>query len=506
MYTLRLHEIDCERESSEIGSDEPYVLVVAIDLDAPVSLQVGAGEISAAIPNLNVVVYGPYKDMDSGERRETAASEPNVWNLVGRAQDIPDPERVIFLTALLEKDDGNPEALLSAVEGTLAGALVGSLSLSRDDLVDALITNLASAVALPTGFPNVDDRIGRPQELKFTAAETHYANFVSGVRKKLRFLSEGGTYGLTFELKNPAAASGLTAGHLLEQKDRSVFLDVDGDADDFRAVLRPVEANETQRWMFREIGGIYRIKNTNSGSYLDAFEASSEFRAVLRQRQDDDTQLWIISPDDKRKARVRQFSSLRYLDAFNDGQRSAMTRSQQENDSQVWSIEPNAHGRYIMTQRSSKRILSRSGSDRVAVQRFEQLERAIAQFEALIARPNASQRDIARARRDIIEAPNSVGASQTWQLEQVGGVFEVQQKSSGRHLDAFEAGNHSVVTRQRQGNASQQWAIKPASKSEVWVRQVANARFLDAFTQGKRSVVTRPFQDNDTQKWKMHPY
>jgi len=45
---------------------------------------------------------------------------------------------------------------------------------------------------------------------------------------------------------------------------------------------------------------------------------------------------------------------------------------------------------------------------------------------------------------------------------QLSGVYTIQQKSNGRYMDAHEGSrDNSVVTRDRQNNATQQWIIRP---------------------------------------------
>ena len=100
--------------------------------------------------------------------------------------------------------------------------------------------------------------------------------------------------------------------------------------------------------------------------------------------------------------------------------------------------------------------------------------------------------------------------TQKWRLTQVGTVCTIQQLSNGRYVDAYESGNDfSVVTRREQNNDTQRWVI-----SDVWnnfgtctIQQLVNGRFMDAHQSSGNdfSIVTRSRQNNDTQKWTLTP-
>jgi hypothetical protein len=56
--TLAVKEIKCLEETDEVGSDEPYVLVVAVDFQP-------------LVPNVEATLYGFWDDVDTGETHGT---------------------------------------------------------------------------------------------------------------------------------------------------------------------------------------------------------------------------------------------------------------------------------------------------------------------------------------------------------------------------------------------------------------------------------------------------
>jgi hypothetical protein len=89
------------------------------------------------------------------------------------------------------------------------------------------------------------------------------------------------------------------------------------------------------------------------------------------------------------------------------------------------------------------------------------------------------------------------------------GVYTIQQRSTGRYMDAWVTNDHDydVVTRTRQNNQTQKWYIRPVSgKADTYtIQQMANSRYLDAHEYSGKDfrVVTRPSQSNETQQWEI---
>lgn len=139
--------------TSEIGNDEPYVIVTAVDL-------------SGLVPALECTLYGPVS-MGSGESKNPGGKP--FWfidNLTGKT--ISDPAQVIFVVSLMENDDGSPSAARGLVKGLATASVAGSAALPRPQRVTKLLADVDSALAIPTGAPNFDDQIGKSEELKLS--------------------------------------------------------------------------------------------------------------------------------------------------------------------------------------------------------------------------------------------------------------------------------------------------------------------------------------------------
>jgi hypothetical protein len=203
--TIALRSLRCIIETDEVGSDEPYVLVTAADL-------------SGIVPNVEVVKYGAYGDVDKGETVVTQPIPPNMdsavvaslasilnlrvpfWPLAGLAgKTITDASKVIFVVSLVENDDGDTSAMRTLVKSASIASLAASTSMARSDRVSKLIADIKGALQIPTGAPNFDDPVGT-QELKVSAANLITARSEGSLRKSLTFTGDGGKYSLVFEI------------------------------------------------------------------------------------------------------------------------------------------------------------------------------------------------------------------------------------------------------------------------------------------------------------------
>jgi hypothetical protein len=197
MIQIYLSNLHCHEETDEVGADEPYVLVTGVDLAASVSV---AG-FPVPLPAFEVVRYGPFEDVDDEETPFAPGISQSFWGVTGRPATLDNPDQVIFVVALMENDDGDPEALRGIVKGIVGGSVLGTLSLDRTDKVTALIRDVNSALGTPTGAPNFDDKVGDPQELRFSREELVQAESGQTVSKTLAFEGDGGRYALTFEVR-----------------------------------------------------------------------------------------------------------------------------------------------------------------------------------------------------------------------------------------------------------------------------------------------------------------
>ncbi len=177
---ITVSKIRCRIETDEVGADEPYVLVTAIDLTPTGGLT----------PNVETTLYGPWEDVDQGESRVTDGRL--VWPIGTDPAEITDPDSAIFIVSLMENDNGDPEVTRGITQLAATGSLAGSVGLSRTDRVNRLIADINSAVDTPTGFPNFDDRVGSSQELRLTSALLN--GFGGAQKKKLVFEGDGGKY------------------------------------------------------------------------------------------------------------------------------------------------------------------------------------------------------------------------------------------------------------------------------------------------------------------------
>ncbi|RZL40209.1 MAG: hypothetical protein EOP35_01550 [Rubrivivax sp.] len=195
--TIALKKIKCRIETDEVGSDEPYVLITAVDLTNPV------------LPNAEVTLYGPWGDFDEGESRTTQPLQPgvnpsdfpflvwrrNAWGPSGSAKAIPNPANAIILVSMMEHDDGKPSAARELVKAAVVGALAASAGMTRAQRVSKLKTDIHGALGIPTGAPNFDDRVGTTVEVALSA---NLLDVAAGPKTKtITIRGDGGKYDLT---------------------------------------------------------------------------------------------------------------------------------------------------------------------------------------------------------------------------------------------------------------------------------------------------------------------
>lgn len=196
--TIALSKLKCLIETDEVGADEPYVLVTAIDLK------------NFPLPQIEVTLYGPWGGVDKGDTATTQPIPPgvdpnvlpfivwrrNAWGPSGGAKPIASPADAILLVSMMEHDDGKPTAAREIVKGAVVSSLAASTNMSRANRVSKLIADINGALAIPTGAPNFDDRVGSTQELKLSAA---LLNVAGGPKTKtLPITGDGGKYQATF--------------------------------------------------------------------------------------------------------------------------------------------------------------------------------------------------------------------------------------------------------------------------------------------------------------------
>jgi hypothetical protein len=198
MVRIYLHSIRCNKETDEVGEDEPYVLVSAVNLAATVSVQ----GFPVPLPAYHVVLYGPFTNVDEDETHYAPGLSRSFWGINGAPAQLTNPDTVIFVVSLLENDNGNAENLRGILTGIVGGSVFGSLTLSRADRVTALLREVYSGSQTPTGGPNTDDLVGGPQEMRFSTEELARAERGVLVSKTLFTRGTGGHYTMTFHAVN----------------------------------------------------------------------------------------------------------------------------------------------------------------------------------------------------------------------------------------------------------------------------------------------------------------
>src|SRR5215207_1408638 len=199
MIQVYLHNIHCHNETDEVGEDEPYVLVTAVNLASTVRVQ----GFAVPLPAYRVVLYGPFTNVDKGETHFAAGGiAKSFWGINGARAELTNPDTVIFVVSLIENDNGNAENLRGILTGIVGGSVFGSLSLNRADKVAALQRDVYSGSQTPTGGPNTDDLVAGPQELRFSTEELAQAERGETVRKTLFARGTGGHYTMEFHAVN----------------------------------------------------------------------------------------------------------------------------------------------------------------------------------------------------------------------------------------------------------------------------------------------------------------
>lgn len=198
-------------ESTEIGAEEPYVIVTVADLTRNI--------MGITIPSAATTRTGPWEDADEGELLGTLPLPPGspidlpgivereyCWGLNGLPAPIPDPSKIIILVGVMENDDASPNAARSIVNSGMAGALANVVNsgMTRGDMVKALQEAMAGLLdtGAKTGAPNFDDRVGWPQEVRLTADDVKAAAAGSTMKKVVlgKKGSSDGQYRVAFTL------------------------------------------------------------------------------------------------------------------------------------------------------------------------------------------------------------------------------------------------------------------------------------------------------------------
>lgn len=265
----------------------------------------------------------------------------------------------------------------------------------------------------------------------------------------------------------------------IQQKSNNRFMDAHSDSgNDFSAVTRTAQNNDTQRWELTALGQVCTIQQLSSDRFADAHESpDNDFSLVSRTAQNNDTQRWVFRqvPNKLSSYTIQQLSNGRYMDAHvtSGADFSAVTRTIQSNKTQQWTLGHLGGDTFTMKQLSNGRFLDAHQS---------------------------SNNDFSLVTRT---AQNN--DTQRWVITPVGYLCTIQQVSNGQFLDSHSssANDFSTVTRKVQNNDTQRWVVMPLGDNTYTVQQLSNGRYMDAHGSQANdfSVVTRDAQNNDTQRW-----
>jgi len=188
LFRIAFMEMRCLEETNESSaSDEPYALFFVADLQDHV-------------PKAMVHRTRVFEDTDKGELKKQWV---RIWGVDQKPAVISNPDKVIILAALMENDESDVDSVATAARGALSTNLLSlaSSGIERAKMVSDLITVFKSSLDLgkATGFPNSDDVLGSPQELRITAADLAAARLETQ-RRNLTFSGDGGRYRLGFDI------------------------------------------------------------------------------------------------------------------------------------------------------------------------------------------------------------------------------------------------------------------------------------------------------------------
>jgi hypothetical protein len=200
MIYMWVNSIHCEEETDEVGADEPYLIMVSVDLKNTLTVDVGTPPVPATVPlpASSAFLYGAFDDVDAGNTRFPAFHP--FWGL-NDERALAAPEDAIIIAALMENDSGNPVAARGIVAAQVAATIAATAGADREFRLRRLLDTVHSALQTPTGFPSTDETI-EVKELRFEKPELDLAESGQEAVKILRFDGDGGTYTVGFRARN----------------------------------------------------------------------------------------------------------------------------------------------------------------------------------------------------------------------------------------------------------------------------------------------------------------
>lgn len=270
----------------------------------------------------------------------------------------------------------------------------------------------------------------------------------------------------------------------IRQQSSGRFMDAyPSGVNDFAVVTRPelpaAEQDGSQMWHVLLIGGVYTIQHQIHGRFVDAHPPHVNDSAVVtRPRQENDTQSWVFIDLGNDTYTIQQLSNSRFMDAYPSGDFALVTRPDQNNATQRWVVTevpfpPPPPRTYIISQQSNGQpvgvnpiadfaLVTRpppAGGDRWILSPIGAVctLRQVSSGRFMEAYPSG-ENDSA-----VVTRPEQGDATQRWILTPLGNeIYTIQQLSSGRFMDAYPSGENdfAVVTRGRQENDTQRWGFR----------------------------------------------
>lgn len=466
MTTITLDYVYCAEDTNESSNDEPYVIVATIDLASMVTVS----GFPVPIPQVEVFLYGPYENVTKSRGRPASRDDRPFWPIEGIEKPINSVNDVIFVVALMENDDGSPEALRGTAKAIVTSTVFASLGQPRSSVVSRVIADLESATRIPTGAPNFDDRIGTPQELTLSEDRLDLLEGLIPFYRTLDFSGDGGFYRVRFRADSLVSGTGFIRGYRITQASSGRFLDAYERGNGQSAVTRPQQTDQSQWWDIEPVGTLQKL-TSSVGAYLDAHEvdvgAGRGNSVVTRGEQSDDTQIWGLIDGGS----FIQLSSGRQLDSVGRGQNvNAHTEVPNQSDSQKWTAFERDPGTMRFEQRRSHRYLC----------------------------PDVRGENVNVVSRDTAINDPIV----QWRNTHVGFVVHLRQRSSGFALIADQAGDFTAHLTNQEYGYDQLWAIKPDGDLYT-IQHMVTGRYLDAHEVESADFrcVTRPKQSDQTQHW-----
>lgn len=345
--------------------------------------------------------------------------------------------------------------------------------------------------------------------------------------------------------------------YYIRQASTRFFLDSFEDMEhDYQVCLRGNQTltngthDPSQVWILRQeedlpdLDGIYIFKQKDTKRLLDAHQSMrGNHEVITRDVEFSPSQHFVIRRVMGYAYTVLQESTGLFLDAYETANADfhynfgAVMRPYQPDDSQKWFIEKLAYNEFRFMHHVTGRMLTAyedQAHDFMAhtgprdeledeiwmatkIGEIPQLEgiwtiQQKSSGKYLDAYPTKGPYAAAGGLGfEAVVRPKQPDNSQNWKIiKKDGEVYQIEQESSGKLLDALEQADplwnrdHAACVRPPQRNPSQMWYFQWVTENEFTIRHHSNTRYLDAWPDAAHDflAVTRELQPNDpSQIW-----